>query len=101
MKVIRNVNQANPEDEVTRNFFEYLLSKKLRVGYNVDDMRGIIDLGEVGDLHFAMASNGPGVYFSFNDKSLTHSFKIDMGEGVKEMIESLLKFIKKVNNYSS
>jgi len=100
MKVIRKVDQAKPEDKVTSDFFEYLLSKKLRVGYNVDDMRGIIDLGEIGDLYFGMSSNDPSVFFSINDKHFTHSFKVSMGESVKSVIESILKFRKVVNNYS-
>lgn len=98
MKNIRKPEDAEPQDTVTTKFFETLLNLRLHVGYDVNEARGAIDLGDIGDLYFDLNSNDPSAFFSFNDKHFTSSFKIPFG-AVAEVITSIIHMKKVIDNY--
>lgn len=76
-KVLKKVEDAKPEDLVTKKLFSSLLELGLRIGYNPETNKGLIDFGFLGDLYFQLSSNDPMIYFSLNDDKFAISFRVD------------------------
>jgi len=84
-----------PPDDDEYGFFEAVLKKGLRVGYDEGNMEGAIDVGDFGDIYFALDDDK--VYLWINDglRDKTNSQEFGIKNGIKAIL-AITDLFKKV-----
>jgi hypothetical protein len=95
MKNIKKVTDAQPEDKVTEALFTSILSLNVPIAYDINQAKGMVGLGSMGDLYFHLSSNEPSVHFSMDDQ-FNHSFKSDFSQA-HAVIQAFLTLKKTVS----